>query len=94
MKKLPETRDGLTKKVTARQQEFYITDNFFEDHTSGEVFVVVAKNGSTLSGLIDCWCIAVSKCLKLGADWDNLKQNFYIKDLNHQMIIIHHYFMQ
>lgn len=73
--KLPETRQGLTKKVTACGMKFYVTVNFFDSNEPAEIFVVIAKNGSVIAGLIDCWCISTSTCLRTNK-WDDLREKF------------------
>lgn len=63
----------LPRKRTARTYEFHISDlkgwftvGEFEDGTPGELFMNVAKQGSTLSGLLDSFAISVSHGLQYG----------------------------
>lgn len=44
----------------------YVTANFFDDGTVGEIFVKMSKQGSKTSGFIDAWAIAVSMLLQTG----------------------------
>lgn len=77
MKSLPDIRHGLMSKVKACGLKYYLNVNFFEDtHDPAEIFVTVSKNGSTLSGLIDCWCISTSSALREGVPWHKLRDKF------------------
>jgi len=46
--------------------EGYLTVGFYEDGTVGEIFITTAKEGSTVSGLMDCFATAVSLALQYG----------------------------
>jgi ribonucleoside-diphosphate reductase alpha chain len=65
-KKMPALRDAKTMKINLGGTELYITPGFFEDGTLGEIFVRVAKQGSTLNGIIDAWATAFSIGLQHG----------------------------
>lgn len=72
---LPDTRQGITRKCNACGFDIYLTINFYEDsHAPCEVFVTVAKEGSTLGGLLKVISILISYSLRLGAPWDEVKQ--------------------
>src|SRR5207245_595126 len=51
-RRLADTRASLTHKFTIEGHEGYITVGLFEDNTPGELFVTMAKEGSTLSGMM------------------------------------------
>ncbi|MCK5606675.1 hypothetical protein KAR91_32535 [Candidatus Pacearchaeota archaeon] len=69
--KLPECRLGLTKKCGACGFKFWVTVNFFEgdDHRPAEVFVRIAKEGSTIAGFVEAIAITVSIALQYGVPW-------------------------
>ena len=52
-RKLPDERQSLTHKFSIAGHEGYITVGLYEDGTPGEVFIAMAKEGSTISGLMD-----------------------------------------
>lgn len=63
---LPTTRDSVTHKFQIMGHEGYLTIGLFEDGRPGEIFVKMAKEGSTLSGLIQAYCRAFSLALQYG----------------------------
>lgn len=76
-RRLSETRIGLTKKTQVAKLEYYVTVNFFDDTAEpGEVFIKIAKEGSTVSGLIDALCITISIALQHGVKWEVLGQKY------------------
>ncbi len=52
-RKLPDERQSITHKFSIGGHEGYITVGMYEDGTPGEIFVTMAKEGSTISGLMD-----------------------------------------
>ncbi|MGH9172763.1 MAG: vitamin B12-dependent ribonucleotide reductase, partial [Vicinamibacterales bacterium] len=50
---LPATRRSLTHKFSVGGHEGYVTVGLFEDGTPGELFITMAKEGSTIGGLMD-----------------------------------------
>jgi len=76
-KRLNETRLGITRKVRVAQLDYYITVNFFEGTDKpGEVFIKIAKEGSTIAGLIDALCTTISIALQYGVNWEVLGQKY------------------
>jgi ribonucleoside-diphosphate reductase alpha chain len=65
-----------TVAVQAGEIEFYITANFFEDDTLGEIFVKIAKQGSELAGWVNAWAVTVSIALQHGVTWDALRTKY------------------
>jgi ribonucleoside-diphosphate reductase alpha chain len=65
-RKLPDERAAITHKFSIAGHEGYITVGLFEDGTPGEIFVTMAKEGSTISGLMDCFATSVSYGLQYG----------------------------
>ncbi len=64
--KLPEERSSITHKFSIGGHEGYLTVGLYEDGTPGELFVTMAKEGSTISGLMDSFATAVSYALQYG----------------------------
>ncbi|MCL4325802.1 MAG: vitamin B12-dependent ribonucleotide reductase [Candidatus Thermoplasmatota archaeon] len=64
--KLPDERKAITHKFSVGGQEGYITVGLYEDEKPGEIFVVMAKEGSTLSGLVDSFATVFSISLQYG----------------------------
>lgn len=75
-KRMPDERDAKTAKLNIGGTECYITPGFFEDGTLGEIFVRVAKQGSTLNGIIDAWATAVSIGLQHGVPPETYIEKF------------------
>ncbi|MBE7541529.1 MAG: vitamin B12-dependent ribonucleotide reductase [Bryobacteraceae bacterium] len=65
-RKLPDERTSITHKFSIAGHEGYITVGLFEDNTPGEIFITMAKEGSTISGLMDSFATAVSYGLQYG----------------------------
>jgi len=65
-RKLPDERQSITHKFSIGGHEGYITAGLFEDGTPGELFITMAKEGSTISGLMDSFATAVSYALQYG----------------------------
>jgi ribonucleoside-diphosphate reductase alpha chain len=65
-RKLPDERQSLTHKFSIGGHEGYLTVGLYEDGTPGELFVTMAKEGSTISGLMDSFATAVSYALQYG----------------------------
>ncbi len=74
--KLPDERHAITHKFSVGGLEGYITVGLFEDGTPGEIFLVVAKEGSTLSGVMDAFATAVSIALQYGVPLSALVRKF------------------
>jgi len=64
--KLPAERQSLTHKFSIGGHEGYITVGMYEDGTPGEVFISMAKEGSTISGLMDSFATSISYALQYG----------------------------
>ncbi|MFP4143800.1 MAG: hypothetical protein ACOCTI_02535 [Phycisphaeraceae bacterium] len=63
---LPPVRQSLTHKFQIMGHEGYLTIGLFEDGRPGEIFIKMAKEGSTLSGLVQGFCRAFSLALQYG----------------------------
>jgi ribonucleoside-diphosphate reductase alpha chain len=64
--KLPRTRNSKTFSFRVADCHGYVTVGEFEDGRPGEVFLKVAKQGSTLAGIMDAFAISVSHGLQYG----------------------------
>ncbi|MBV8807566.1 MAG: vitamin B12-dependent ribonucleotide reductase, partial [Acidobacteriaceae bacterium] len=65
-RKLSDERQSLTHKFSIGGHEGYITVGLYEDGTPGEVFISMAKEGSTISGLMDTLATSISYGLQYG----------------------------
>jgi ribonucleoside-diphosphate reductase alpha chain len=65
-RELPKMRNAKTISFTVADSKGYVTVGEFEDGTPGEVFIKIAKQGSTLSGIMDALAISVSYGLQYG----------------------------
>jgi ribonucleoside-diphosphate reductase alpha chain len=65
-RRLCDERRALTHKFDIAGHEGYITVGLFEDGTPGEIFLVMAKEGSTISGFADAFAQAISYALQYG----------------------------
>jgi ribonucleoside-diphosphate reductase alpha chain len=65
-RKLPDERRAITHKFSIGGHEGYITVGLYDDGSPGEVFVTMAKEGSTISGLMDSFATAISYALQYG----------------------------
>ena len=75
-RRLHDTRASLTHKFTIEGHEGYITVGLFEDNTPGELFVTMAKEGSTLSGMMDAFATSISLSLQYGVPMAHLVEKF------------------
>lgn len=73
---LPTTRHSLTHKFSVGGHEGYITVGLFEDGTPGELFITMAKEGSTIGGLMDTIGTLTSMSLQYGVPLDALVNKF------------------
>ena len=65
-RKLPDERQSVTHKFSIGGHEGYLTVGLYEDGTPGELFITMAKEGSTISGLMDSFATAISYSLQYG----------------------------
>ncbi len=65
-RRLPDERASLTHKFSVGGHDGYITCGLYSDGTPGEIFVRMAKEGSTVAGLMDSFALAVSLALQHG----------------------------
>ncbi len=75
-RRLPDERKALTHKFSIGGHEGYLTVGMYEDGTPGELFVVMAKEGSVVSGLMDSFATSVSLALQYGVPLQVLVDKF------------------
>ena len=75
-RRLPETRQAVTHKFDIAGHEGYLTIGLFEDGAPGEVFITMAKEGSTIGGLMDSVAALTSVSLQYGVPLDALVRKF------------------
>jgi ribonucleoside-diphosphate reductase alpha chain len=73
---LPVERHSVTHKFGVAGHEGYLTIGMYEDGTPGEVFIVMAKEGSTLSGVMDSFATTCSMALQYGVPLKVLVEKF------------------
>jgi ribonucleoside-diphosphate reductase alpha chain len=74
--KLPDERQSITHKFDIAGHEGYITVGLYEDGQPGEVFLTMAKEGSTISGFADAFAQAISYALQYGVPLQDLVDKF------------------
>ncbi|MFN8545175.1 MAG: vitamin B12-dependent ribonucleotide reductase [Candidatus Binatia bacterium] len=73
---LPPERQALCHKFEVAGHEGYLHVGFYEDGTPGEIFIKMAKEGSTISGLMDTVGVLTSMALQFGVPLEVLVQKF------------------
>ena len=74
--RLSDTRQSITHKFSVAGHEGYITVGLFDDGRPGELFITMAKEGSTIGGLMDSFGTAVSMSLQYGVPLEVLVSKF------------------
>ncbi len=75
-RKMPTTRNSLTHKFDIQGHEGYLTVGLYDDGAAGELFITMAKEGSTIGGLMDAFGTAVSLGLQYGVPLNVLVEKF------------------
>src|SRR5262245_41947575 len=75
-RRLPDERRAITHKFSIAGHDGYVTVGMYEDNQPGEIFLVMAKEGSVVSGLMDCFATAVSMALQYGVPLQVLVDKF------------------
>src|SRR5437867_160717 len=75
-RKLPDERQAITHKFDIAGHEGYITVGLFANGQPGEIFLVMAKEGSTISGFADAFAQAISYALQYGVPLQDLVDKF------------------
>jgi ribonucleoside-diphosphate reductase alpha chain len=75
-KRLPRSRPAITTSFRVGDAEGYITAGSYPDDGLGEIFLKASKQGSTLSGIMDAFSIAVSVGLQYGVPLEDYASKF------------------
>ncbi|HEU4759269.1 MAG TPA: vitamin B12-dependent ribonucleotide reductase, partial [Dehalococcoidia bacterium] len=75
-RRLPATRSSLTHKFSIEGHEGYITAGLYEEGSPGEIWLTMAKEGSTLSGMMDAFATSISIALQYGVPLRDLVNKF------------------
>jgi ribonucleoside-diphosphate reductase alpha chain len=75
-RRLTETRTAVTHKFSIADHEGYLTVGLFADGKPGELFITMAKEGSTIGGLMDSIGTLTSLALQYGVPLDALVRKF------------------
>lgn len=75
-KTLPRKRKGFTQKAKVGGQVIFLHTGEYSDGTLGEIFIDLAKEGSTLRSLMNCFAIAVSVGLQYGVPLEEFVEKF------------------
>ena len=75
-RRLPETRSATTHKFDIAGHEGYLTVGLFENGQPGELFITMAKEGSTIGGLMDSIGTLTSMALQYGVPLEALVKKF------------------
>ncbi len=74
--RLPDTRQSVTHKFSVSGHEGYITVGLYEDGRPGELFLTMAKEGSTIGGIMDAFGTAISMSLQYGVPLEDYVRKF------------------
>ena len=74
--RLPDTRTSVTHKFSITGHEGYITVGLYPDGRPGELFITMAKEGSTIGGLMDAFGTSVSMSLQYGVPLEDYVRKF------------------
>ena len=75
-RRLSDERNAITHKFSIAGHEGYLTVGLYEDHTPGEIFITMAKEGSVVSGLVDSVATLTSISLQYGVPLEVLCNKF------------------
>ena len=79
-RKLDRTRPSVTHKFTIGGHEGYVTVGLYKDGDVAELFVNMAKEGSTISGLLGQWAMTISLALQYGVPMEVLiEKHSYVR---------------
>src|SRR5437762_759952 len=74
--RLPDTRNSITHKFNVGGHEGYINVGLYPDGRPGELFITMAKEGSTVGGMMDAFGTAISMSLQYGVPLEDLVNKF------------------
>lgn len=73
---LPTTRESVTHKFIVARHEGYLTIGLYPDGKPGEIFLKMSKEGSTLSGMCQAFCLAFSMAMQYGLTIEEAVKRF------------------
>ena len=73
---LPDERHAITHKFSIAGHDGYVTVGIYEDGKPGEIFIVMSKEGTVISGLLDAFATAISLALQYGVPLEALVKKF------------------
>lgn len=73
---LPVTRESVTHKFCINRHEGYLTIGLYDDGRPGEIFIKMAKEGSTISGMCQAFCRAFSLAIQHGLSLEDAVRRF------------------
>ncbi len=74
--RMPATRHSITHKFQIAGHEGYMTVGLYDDGRPGELFITMAKEGSTVGGIMNAFGTAISLCLQYGVPLHALVSKF------------------
>jgi ribonucleoside-diphosphate reductase alpha chain len=75
-RRLPDTRESVTHKFNVAGHEGYLIVGLYDDGKPGELFITMAKEGSTIGGLMDSLGTAISLALQYGVPVESIVTKF------------------
>ena len=75
-RRLPDTRESVTHKFNVAGHEGYLIVGLYDDGKPGELFITMAKEGSTIGGLMDSLGTAISLALQYGVPVESIVNKF------------------
>jgi len=75
-RRMSATRQSITHKFEVAGHQGYLTVGLYEDGMPGELFITMAKEGSTVGGIMDAFGTAISMCLQYGVPSSTLIDKF------------------
>ncbi|MEJ7768670.1 MAG: vitamin B12-dependent ribonucleotide reductase, partial [Chitinophagaceae bacterium] len=73
---LPSKRWGFTQKAKINGQALFLRTGEYSDHTVGEIFIDMAKEGATMRSMLNCFAIAISIGLQYGVPLEEFVEKF------------------
>jgi len=75
-RRMPDTRRSITHKFDVAGHEGYMTVGLYDEGQPGELFITMAKEGSTVGGMMDAFATAISLCLQYHVPLEALVMKF------------------
>ena len=75
-RRLPDERNAITHKFSIAGHRGFLTVGIYEDGTPGEIFIIMNKEGTVISGLLDSFATSISYALQYGVPLRDLVNKF------------------